>query len=391
MRILYVVDKYRAASGGADRFAQGVVHALRGAGHAVRILVGGQRAHEQDEDGVTIVERPLPKSWIFRDSDLQMLRWNAAWVDTVAAEIEAFHPDRLLTQNVLAPSSIAAAKRAKIPSTLFFHGYRCLSPTFFYRQDALTAPFTDWKVAPWRSKLKWPIVETSLMLYDATYRYAEQVIANSLYTAKVVKRFFDRPAEVFYPILDLASAADTPFPAGEKIPPADGPILFIKPQKIKGVENVLQVARRMPTRRFCVVGTASWWTRWRLSRLPNVELRGWVEDLAALFQQASVLFAPSEIPEPFGRIFVEAGLQGLPSVASRAGGIPEAVGEGGILLDVAAGGAKNPTPETWVQALEEVITSPRRAEWSRAARVHAQRLVGESNPGRFLRLLRLSG
>ena len=72
-------------------------------------------------------------------------------------------------------------------------------------------------------------------------------------------------------------------------------------------------------------------------------------------QACGVLFGPAQLPEPFGRVFVEAALAGLPSVASRAGGIPEAVGEGGILLEPSA------PPAAWAAAIQSALVPERRA------------------------------
>jgi glycosyltransferase involved in cell wall biosynthesis len=58
-----------------------------------------------------------------------------------------------------------------------------------------------------------------------------------------------------------------------------------------------------------------------------LEMHGWVqpEKMNSLLDRGTVVAVPSR-SEPFGRIAVEAALRGRPVVASRTGGLPEAVG-----------------------------------------------------------------
>lgn len=379
MRYLFAADKYLARSGGADRSARAIVSALVTAGHEVRVLQAGPAPDERKTDtatgGATVVTRPLPPYRWIRDGDWRGVRWNIFWQPHVQAEIESFRPDIVLTQNMLAPGSVAAARVAGVASVVFFRGYRCLAPDFFRNRDALTSPPTDFWNAPFTCKLKWVLTGSLLDLHDAAYRAASLVVANSDYTAKVVERFFERPAGVLYPTIDLADTV-APCPCD----PAD-PVLFIKPQPIKGVETVLELARRMPERRFVVAGTASRGIRRRLANQTNIDHKGWVDDMDALYRSSSVLLAPARIPEPFGRVFVEAGLRGVPSVATDAGGIPEAAGPGGQLVPM------NASPDAWQTALAEALEPKRHATLSAAAHAHARDVLAKHNPERLRSLL----
>ena len=59
------------------------------------------------------------------------------------------------------------------------------------------------------------------------------------------------------------------------------------------------------------------------------------EELAKQYQECDVLLFPSVWPEPFGRVFIEGNMYGMPVIAGDCGGIPEIhkVTHGGDLCD----------------------------------------------------------
>lgn len=84
-----------------------------------------------------------------------------------------------------------------------------------------------------------------------------------------------------------------------------------------------------------------------LDDVPNVEFvrNG---DIRDIYRRTEVLLVPSQSPESFGRVVLEAMWNGIPVVASKQGGLPESCGGAGILVenyeDVAA----------WNHALERL-------------------------------------
>jgi D-inositol-3-phosphate glycosyltransferase len=71
------------------------------------------------------------------------------------------------------------------------------------------------------------------------------------------------------------------------------------------------------------------------------------EQLAETLRQASALLIPSH-SETFGLVALEAAASGIPVIASRVGGVPEAVGDNGILLD-------DRRAESWAAAIDAVL------------------------------------
>lgn len=57
----------------------------------------------------------------------------------------------------------------------------------------------------------------------------------------------------------------------------------------------------------------------------KVEWMGYVDDADSIYQCLDICVVPSRFPEPFGMVAAEAGVHGLPVVATRVGGLPEIV------------------------------------------------------------------
>ncbi|MBP3529792.1 MAG: glycosyltransferase family 4 protein [Thermoguttaceae bacterium] len=68
--------------------------------------------------------------------------------------------------------------------------------------------------------------------------------------------------------------------------------------------------------------------------LANLYALQQVDDLREFYRQTRILLAPSLWNESFGRVAVEAGLNGIPVVCSNRGALPEVVEGWGITLDV---------------------------------------------------------
>ncbi len=363
MRIIFSLDKYKKNEGGADKLAKGIVQSLLQMGHSVRVMQGGRDEDFEGEGELEIKTKVLRKPVFIKDNDYLTIYWNKIWENIIRNEIEEYKPDILLTQNILAPASVSVAKEMEIKSLILFHGYRPLTPLFFKGEDALTAEKPSFANLPIRYKLKWRLIKKNLSLYSAAYKTADTVVANSKYIAKVIKKFFDRDSELMYPIIDLKKNND------DFMPNNNASILFVKPQEIKGINILLEVANKMTDKRFTVVGTASKGLRNKMSRQENITHIPWTDDMDAMYKSSSLLFAPAQIPEPFGRVFVEAGLRGIPSVATNAGGIPEAVGKGGKLIDM------HSSVDEWCSAINEVLSEENYQTFCNNAKNNANQLL----------------
>ncbi|MFB7178576.1 glycosyltransferase [Streptomyces sp. NPDC056257] len=170
----------------------------------------------------------------------------------------------------------------------------------------------------------------------------------ALATSKFVAGRTQTPAGtqtmVLYP--PFAPAEDGPaLSAGSAGPDnRSGGVLMVNPIPAKGSALLHQLIARLPGRRFTLV--EGWWdTAQEFVDYPNVHWVPRTYAMDSLYAGSDLLLVPSQVEDAFPRVIVEAGLHGVATIGSSRGGIPEAVGKGGVILhpdDV----------DAWVQAVE---------------------------------------
>lgn len=113
--------------------------------------------------------------------------------------------------------------------------------------------------------------------------------------------------------------------------------IFINPVSYKGLAIVVGLAEARPDVPFLFVANSRRFRRdrseqRRWGRLRNVRLIGPFRDMRRIYRQAKLVVAPSQWIETWGRIATEAHFSGIPVLASNRGGLPEAVGPGGVCV-----------------------------------------------------------
>ncbi|MBQ1041049.1 MULTISPECIES: glycosyltransferase [unclassified Micromonospora] len=142
-------------------------------------------------------------------------------------------------------------------------------------------------------------------------------------------------------------------------------LTFINPEPAKGLGVVLRLVRAsaqagLPFRFRFVEGR---WTAADLARFgvvpgdpPGLEIAGYRTDVCSWYADTDLLLVPSLWRESFGMVAREAAIHGIPVVATRVGGLPEAVGDGGICLD----------PPEWEDGYQVRMTGPEIRAWLEA-------------------------
>ncbi len=190
-------------------------------------------------------------------------------------------------------------------------------------------------------------------------------ISNSSFTRARARADLGVDSRVIYPVIDGANY---------RVLPSGSHCVFVNPHPSKGIAIALALAEACPDIPFLIVEA---WTldgpehaanRQRAAALPNVTWLRRIADMRVVYAQARMILVPSRWEEAFGRVVAEAQVSGIPALASEIGGLPEAVGPGGILLPPTA-----PVAD-WRKALRRIWDDPNeQARLATAALRHAGR------------------
>jgi len=176
------------------------------------------------------------------------------------------------------------------------------------------------------------------------------LIANSPFTASIVSQLTGKEVGVVLPFVDASRYRS---PQRER-----RYITFINPVPDKGVEIAIEVARSLPQERFLFVKGK--WTGFKQSTLesflkpayslPNVEVWEHQQDMRSVYAVTDISLVPSQFQETFGRVILEAQVNGIPVVAAKVAGIPYTLGKGGILVE------PKHEPQAYIEALQRLRT-----------------------------------
>ncbi|MEO3743677.1 glycosyltransferase [Plantactinospora sp. B5E13] len=232
-----------------------------------------------------------------------------------------------------------------------------------------------------------------------TLRLVDEVVVPSEFARRLFVSQTGRPARAVEPCLRGCDCpAERP-----RDPARTGPyrLTFINPEPAKGLGIVMHLVAaangaKLPFRFRFVEGR---WTATHLARLgidpaslPGVEIVRYRSDICALYAETDLLLVPSLWQESFGMVAREAVIHGVPVVATRVGGLPQAVRTGGVCLEPPEYGAgyqvRMTTAEvrTWLTAVVTALRGTHRRQpelLSRATSdsVRAYRAVLGSSPG----------
>jgi len=241
-------------------------------------------------------------------------RRTIGWVvpNLVRERIRAFRPDVVFTQLELCENVVELALDAGLPAIV-------------------RVPDTDFHFFSGRLKDK-PV------LY----------LSNSRFVAARLRERFGVESEVLYPIVRPERY--------ETVRPDPGFITLVNPTPKKGLDLALEIAGRLPHRRFLFQESGRLdrherrGLRARLAAHPNITFRHETPSMREVYAQTLALLVPSRWDEPFCRVILEAQASGIPILARAVGGIPETLSEGGILLPAAA------QAEAWAETLERLLS-----------------------------------
>lgn len=322
MKILIIVKKLFPPDGGAelDMIELGKCLAKE---HKVFAICYGLQDGSFWYDGISVVQKNI---WVStKESYLKAIIRGIRWVFIIISECRKIQPDMILTQLLFSPIAIAIARKFNIPSILFVKSYEHFCPKGLpkgleCRQNCISC-FTSI-----RERLTYPLLKIKMIFHRLAMKKVNLVISNSYFMKKVCKSLYNVNSVVIYPFMDLNNYVVTQ--ATKKY------TLFVNPKEAKGVEIFLKIVESLKTKNFLAVGKCEIKEiEKEINSFSNIKYLHFANNMKEIYNKVKILLVPSILPEGFGRVCVEAMVNGIPCIVSRRGGLPEAVGDAGIIID----------------------------------------------------------
>lgn len=177
---------------------------------------------------------------------------------------------------------------------------------------------------------------------------------------------YRQPSRILYPPVDYRDYK------GVKGNPK-GYVTLINHCDWKGGRNLIEIAKAMPDVKFLAI-RGSYYEQLTCD-LPNIEYRERTTDMKAVYRETALLLMPSW-KESWGQTAIEAASCGIPTIASAAEGLKEALGPNGVFVE--RQGCDEEVPESitekWVAAIRDALTPKRYQELSSLALKRAKEL-----------------
>lgn len=318
MKILFVNTHYYLpqSHGGMANTLHQLCLNFQSQGHDVVVLSGFRRAVDflSLRSSLTIaVRKRLYGIAVSRDLRLSYPVWRS-WSPQIALEyvVETEQPDIIVVMGGAVVPIVRSARPLGIPILIQVHDVE-----------------EDWHKGNFREVIDLPIV------------------ANSKFTAGVYCKRYGANAQVIYPYMPLNRY---------KVVSSRQRVVFVNPILRKGLRKAYEVAKLCPHIPFIFVGNLPEVDEQgnildhKQFALPNLILQPFCSDMREIYRQCRILLVPSQWEEAYGRVVNEAQVSGIPVLASTRGGVPEAVGEGGLLLDADA------PSELWAETLNKMYS-----------------------------------
>jgi glycosyltransferase involved in cell wall biosynthesis len=230
-------------------------------------------------------------------------------------------PDVIVSHGIYYPQIGELANDALVPHLVF------IRDEFFSCPGAKHRPCmaSCWACLPKGQKVLYPLVRNLIRQKMNGLSRCDMILTNSNFMRKQLQDCTDKTVNVLYPPIETQNGNDRDVGSHDKA-------VYMGCGFYKGTELVMIIAKALPDLEFLLAGDPEVPRKWDLKKYPNVDWVPWIDrDIA--FSSARLILFPSKWPEPFGRVPVEAGNRGIPTIGSTMGGIPESVGDGGVLVD----------------------------------------------------------
>jgi len=372
MRILISVEYFLPPVGGAEISLATLAQQLAQK-HEVIVLQAGKFSGNEVKGELRVINKkvPFPQSILWFNHQyssklkyhISPVIWQAHhWTNNIEEVVEEWNPNLILTQLNFGPPTVDVAKRHGIPVVLFIRSWEPICFTNFSEGTDCNGRCDNCIAI--QNKIRYLFPQKWLRWNRDAILNADLSVANSLFTSNLIQSRLrlQNPCSVVYPSIDTSK-----YYSGEN---SREYITILNPVKPKGSDIFLEIAKRIPEKRFLAVGNCD--SELMRCSPHNVCFLPWVSDMKRVYSKTKILLAPSIWEETFGRVAIEAGINAIPTIASTRGGLPEAVGNGGVVIDDFT------NISAWVNVIRQLDDENLYRRFSQNALLHAKKFDTEN-------------
>jgi len=319
MRILFSGEDFYPFKGGADISVFTLFEELK-KNHEVEAICVGEKTESIEYRGIKIYQ--IKSFYSQLSSWVKRYFLNKKWLKILDQHLKERKYDLIITQLTLTPASVKMAKKYNIPVLIFVRGMEhfCLS---HFRDFKRLEKHSCFKYSSWKYKIQYIFFRKVIKWHGDAFKRADFIIANSRFIQKLIKKWYDIDSSVIYPFIKLKD-----YKTKKKSPKY---ITLIRPEIHKGVEIFLKISDELPNKKFLAVGSSE--KANELMKKKNIKYIPWTGNMKKVYTQTKIILIPTILPESFGRMTVEGMINGIPCIATNMGGLLEAIGDSGIIID----------------------------------------------------------
>jgi len=366
MKILFSAEKFYPPISGAEHSILALSKELVKK-HEVAGICTGDKNEIIEHEGIKIYHVRTPfshlRSWVKR------YFLNKQWFNVFDSFLKKREYDLVVTQTELTPASTIIAKKHKIPTLIFVRDYQhfCLS---ILRDVKIPKKHNCLKHATWKYKIQYPFFKNTIKWFRAAFEKSDIVAVNSKFLQEVAKDYGVK-SEVICPFIRLND-----YKVKKRNPKY---ITLVRPCIRKGLDIFLKIADAMPKHKFLTVGRGE--KIGKILKRRNIKYVPWTDNMRKIYSQTRILLVPSILFDPAPRATVEGMCNGIPCIGSNMGGIPERIGEAGIVIDDLF------NIEAWVDAIKRLGNEELYEELSKRCIKQAEKFDFKEQYRKFEKLL----
>lgn len=335
MKILFVAQNLLPFVGGAERSIFTLLKTLA-AKHEVHCLFTADEDSDKKAFNMFLHTRKLSAESAFSKLvgknffRVKIFFWNIVWKNILQNFLDKFRPDVIVTQLSLIPSTVAVANKNRIPVVVFLYDILPFEPLEFER---------GYRNLELRKKISFKLFRRSYKMFIEAIRSADKIVAASKFVANIVKKHTGVEAHVFYPFVNTEVKVSKN---------SKRYVTMVNPQLVKGAKTFLTIAKKRPQYKFFAAGRTDKEILNEMKHLSNLNYKSWAQP-SELYGNSKVFLLPSIIREASPQTIIEANLNGIPCIVSKVGGIPELVGDSGMIVK------DYENVESWLRSLDRLV------------------------------------